>query len=368
MPVNQDRLVQTFVTLVSLDSPSGQEQQVAAYCKGRLQELGFEAELDHVGNVVARMDGMGASASGEVIMLNAHMDGVQPCIGIKPQIGADGVIRSDGTTILGADDRAGVATILEAVTVAHEQGNHLPLEIVLTVQEETHLGGAIALDYSKIKSKTVIAMDSHGPIGSLVYAAPYFNAVNATIHGVAAHAGVAPEEGVSAIIAAADAIMNMPLGRIDEETTANIGVISGGLATNIIPAEVSLKGEARSLVESKLEAQTEQMREAIRRAADTRGIHADVTTSREFYGYKLDESDPILGRVMRAMQAMGIKPILERSGGGSDVNIFRGNGLYAINLSAGPYDIHTTHEYVKIADLEQSANLLLSLVQGAGVE
>lgn len=367
MPINQERLVETFVALVSLDSPSGEEAAVAQYCLSRLQALGFAAELDGIGNVVARVVGMGVNAGGEVIMLNSHMDGVQPCLGIKPQI-ADGVIRSDGTTILGADDRAGIATILEAVTVAHEEGNHLPLEIVFTVQEETHLGGALALDYSKVTAKNVIAMDSHGPIGSVVSAAPFFNSVNTTIHGVAAHAGVAPEEGVSAIIAAAEAIIHMPLGRIDEETTANIGVISGGRASNIIPDKVEMIGEARSLVESKLEAQTEQMRQAIRHAVDTRGIHADITVQREFYGYKLDESDPMLSRVIRAMQSIGIKPILERSGGGSDVNVFRGHGLHAVNLSAGPYDIHTTHEYIKIADLTLAAKLLLSLVQGAGLE
>lgn len=365
MPINQDNLVNTFLSLVTIDSPSGQEGKVASYALDRLSKLGFTGSIDAAGSVVARIAGAGSLAGGDSLMFNSHMDSVPPCLGIKPQVEGD-IIRSDGTTILGGDDRAGVAAIIEAVTEA-VKGDHLPLEIVLTVQEETHLGGALALDYSAVQSKTVITMDSHGPFGSMAVAAPFFNTFDATIHGVASHAGVAPEEGISAVIAAADAIMNMPLGRIDEETTANMIILSGGTATNIIPDECKLKGEARSLDEAKLEAQSEKMREAVRRACDTRGIHADITITREFGGYKLDESDPTVGRVARVIRSMGTEPIYERSGGASDVNIFRTHGLLAVDVSPGDYEIHTTHEYVKISDMMRASEMCLRLMQGEGV-
>ncbi len=365
MTVNQDNLISTFVQLVSIDSPSGQEGKVAQYAIGRLQQLGFEAHTDAAGSVVAHLAGKGRLATAESLMFNAHMDSVSPCLGIKPQVDGD-IIRSDGTTILGGDDRAGMAAILEALTHA-AQGDHLPLEVVFTVQEETHLGGALALDYSKVQSKYVVTMDSHGPFGSLASAAPFFNTFEATIHGVAAHAGVAPEEGISAVIAAADAIMNMPLGRIDEETTANMIILSGGVATNIIPDECKLRGEARSLVESKLEAQSEKMRGAVLQACNRRGIHADITITREFGGYKLDESDPMVARIAKVMRAMGSEPIMERSGGASDVNIFRTHGLLAVDVSPGTYDIHTTHEYLKISDMLRASELCLRLMQGEGL-
>lgn len=363
MTVDKDNLVNTFVTLVTIDSPSGQEQQVANYCLTRLERLGFSGQIEDCGNVHAFLPGTGRLANGEPIMFNAHMDSVPPCLGIKPQIDGD-IVRSDGTTILGGDDRAGVAAILEAITHA-VAGDHLPIEVVFTVQEETHLGGAIALNYDSVKAKTVITMDSHGPFGSVAVAAPYFNTFEATIYGVAAHAGVAPEQGISAVIAAAEAICNMPLGRIDEETTANMLILEGGSATNIIPPLCRLKGEARSLVEAKLEAQTEQMREAVRRACDKRGIHADIKVTREFGGYKLDESDPTVSRVARVVRSMGGEPIYERSGGASDVNIFRTHGLLALDVSPGTYEIHTTHEYVKISDMHRASELCLRLMQGA---
>ncbi len=365
MMINQDNLVNTFVSLVTIDSPSGLEGGVANYALARLSKLGFTGSTDAAGSVFVRIAGKGSLASGDSLMFNAHMDSVPPCLGIKPQVDGD-IIRSDGTTILGGDDRAGVAAILEAATHAVE-GDHLPLEIVFTVQEETHLGGALALDYSKVQSKTVLTMDSHGPFGSMAVAAPFFNTFDASIHGVASHAGVAPELGISAVIAAADAIMNMPLGRIDDETTANIIILSGGTATNIIPDLCVLKGEARSLDEVKLEAQSEKMREAVRAACDKRGIHADITISREFGGYKLDESDPTVARVAKVMRSMGTEPIYERSGGASDVNIFRTHGLLAVDVSPGDYDIHTTHEYVKISDMIRASEMCLRLMQGEGI-
>ncbi|MGC9361107.1 MAG: M20/M25/M40 family metallo-hydrolase, partial [Anaerolineae bacterium] len=254
MRIDRDRLLDVFLDLVRIASPSRQEQEVASYIRAYLEDLGIAVESDQAGNLYAYMEG-----DGTPLAFTAHMDTVVPCEGVTPLV-ENGVVRSDGTTILGADDKSGVAAILEAVTALSEGSVvHRPLDLLFTVQEEIGLFGAKAVEVDRLRARMAIGLDAEGQQGTLVVSAPGQNSLEAVVHGKAAHAGVEPEKGVSAIRVAAEAIASMPLGRIDEETTANIGVISGGRATNIVPDRVEIKGEARSHDEAKLASQTEAM-------------------------------------------------------------------------------------------------------------
>ena len=258
MMVGTERLLDTFLDLVRIPSPSGQEEAVAEAIAARLGALGIAVERDAVGNLIARVDGVG-----EPLLLTAHMDTVVPCEGVVPVVRGEGdarIVASAGDTILGADDKAGVAILLELLAVlAENELAHRPLELLFTVGEEKGLRGAKALDVGRFRATMGLGLDVAGVPGIMVVHAPYQDHWRAVVHGRAAHAGGNPEAGVSAIQVAAEGIAGMPLGRIDDETTANIGVIQGGRATNIIPDRVELDGEARSRDVTKLEKQIEAM-------------------------------------------------------------------------------------------------------------
>lgn len=352
--INQARLLDTFLDLVRIDSPSGEEAAIAQELVTRLRRLGLQAELDAMKNVVASLPG-----EGEPLLLTAHMDTVMPGHGIKPQV-VDGVVHSDGTTILAADDKSGVAVVLELVqTLVERGGPHPPVEVVFTVQEESGLLGAKGLDLSRIRAKIGISFDSGDASGQIVVSAPYHDVINVVVHGKASHAGAEPEKGISAIVVAAQAITQMPLGRIDEETTANLGTINGGRAGNIVPDLVEIRGEARSRQAAKLQAQTAKMVAAFRDAAAHYDTTVDVDTERSYEGYNLTAADTMVSRLMAACRAVGVEPMLVPSGGGSDVNIYNAQGRQIVNLSTGMMDVHTTGEYVAVADMVMSAEIAL---------
>lgn len=353
--IDKDRLLSTFLELVQIDSPSGEEGKIAQHVLGRLRDLGLEASIDATGNVIARLSG-----EGEPILLNAHLDNVMPCLGVKPIV-AEGVVRSDGSTVLGADDKSGVAVILEVLQAIKELP-HPPLEVVLTVQEEIGLCGAKGLDFSELRARRGIVLDSEGSIASVVVSAPSHNSISAVVHGKAAHAGAHPEEGINAILVAAEAIAKMPLGRIDFETTANIGVIKGGRATNIVPDRVEVKGEARSRDEGKLRSQTDRMVKALRDAASRHGATLHVEVQREYSAFKLSEGDEIVRRVMAAARSVGLEPELVASGGGSDANIFNAHGIQTVNVSTGMEKVHTTEEQIAVADMVKCAELVSAIL------
>ncbi|MGE5140747.1 MAG: M20/M25/M40 family metallo-hydrolase, partial [Rudaea sp.] len=255
--INQDRLVNTFLDLVRIDSPSGSEGEAAQYVAGVLRELGLEPRIDEMGNVTARLEG-----KGKPLLLSAHMDNVEPGRGITPVI-ENGDIKSDGKTVLGADDLAGVAAILEGLrSLIEDQAEHIPLELAITTQEEVGLAGAKGLDLEQFKAKEGVVLDSGGAVGKITISAPTHNELDATITGKAAHSGSSPEKGIDAIRIAAEAITHMKLGRIDKETTANIGMIRGGTARNAVPEQVDLTGEARSRNPKKAERQIKAMKQA----------------------------------------------------------------------------------------------------------
>ena len=293
--INRQRVVNTFLDLVRIDSPSGGEQDVARFCSSYLAPLGFSSESDAAGNLFCKKPGRG-----QPLLVNAHMDSVQPCIGIKPIVDGD-IIRSDGTTVLGADDRSAVAAILEVMQVLWEDGlAHPPLEVVFSVSEELGLMGSRQMDYSKISARQGIVLDHEGPAGGIVIAAPYQDRLVVVVHGRSAHAGVAPEKGISAIRVAAEAIAAMPLGRIDNETTANIGLIRGGIARNAVPAITEIEGEARSRDEAKLKQQVTAMVDAFNSAAARHGATVDLTVTRNYSGFRAGPDSAILQRLTAA--------------------------------------------------------------------
>ncbi|MCK4300456.1 MAG: M20/M25/M40 family metallo-hydrolase, partial [Planctomycetes bacterium] len=351
----QDRLVSTFLELVQIDSPSGHEEEIARHLTAELKSLGLTVERDTTGNVIGLLAG-----EGPPILLSAHMDTVEPGRGVKPVI-TNGIITSDGATILGGDDKSGVAAILEVLQVLVERElSHPPLEVALTTSEETGLNGAKGLDLSTLRAKEGIVLDSGGEIGTIVVSAPSQDKLRAVVHGKAAHAGAEPEKGINAIVVAAEAIAAMPLGRIDEETTANIGRIQGGTATNIVPDRTEMAGEARSHDERKLEAQVQAMTEALKETAERHGATVEIDVQRSYSAFKLSEEDDIVRRAVAAATTLGLTPALVPSGGGSDANIFNAGGITTINISSGMDKVHTTEERLAVDDLVKCAEFLLA--------
>jgi tripeptide aminopeptidase len=367
--VNEDRLIETFLELVQVDSETGEEQEIAKVLKKKFTDLGVHVQEDNsmektghgANNLICTWEG---TVDGkEDIYFTSHMDTVVPGKGIKPQI-KDGYITSDGSTILGADDKAGLAAILETVQVYNEQKlPHGTVQFIITAGEESGLVGSRALDPSLVKASFGYAIDSDGSVGDIVVAAPTQAKLLAKIHGKTAHAGVAPEKGVSAITLAAKAISKMPLGRIDEETTANIGSFAGGKQTNIVCDYVEILAEARSLETSKMEAQVQKMKQAFEQTAEEFGGHADVDVKIMYPGYKQQAGDRVVEVARNAAKTIGRESKLTQSGGGSDANVIAGFGIPTVNLSVGYEEIHTTNERIPVTELVKTAEMVAAIIQ-----
>jgi tripeptide aminopeptidase len=375
--INEERIKNLLLELVQIDSVSREERDVAERIKAYCEELGAEVFIDgageevggNTGNVIARFPGTIPSA--EPIMMSAHMDTVVPGKGVKPIVEGD-IIRTDGSTVLGGDDKSGCSVIIETIRCLHEQAiPHAPIDAVFSICEEVGLLGAQHLDLSKVRAKYGIVFDSDDP-GFLFTKGPSANHFEFQIHGLESHAGVAPEQGISAIRIAAEAINNMQLGRIDDETTANIGVIRGGEATNIITNLVMLRGEARSLDDEKLEAQTAHIIKCLEDAAAKQEVTVDgVTTkasveshvTREYYAMDVSDESRVVKLVIEAAARMGLKVETMASGGGCDANIFNKRGIECANLGTGMRAIHTVKEWLDVKDMYASAEMTLEIMR-----
>ncbi|MFD1850562.1 M20/M25/M40 family metallo-hydrolase [Oceanobacillus bengalensis] len=366
--VNQERLVEEFFELVQTDSETKNEEKIAQLLKKKFTALGVDVFEDDTrdktghgaGNLIctlkANKDGV------DPIYFTSHMDTVVPGENIKPQI-KDGFIVSDGTTILGSDDKAGLAAIFEAIRLVKENKiEHGCIQFVITVGEESGLVGAKALDPTFIKAKYGYALDSNGEVGDIIVAAPTQAKISAIIKGKTAHAGVEPEKGVSAITLAAKAISKMPLGRIDEETTANIGRFEGGKQTNIVVDHVEILAEARSLVPEKMEAQVAKMKEAFETVAEQYGGSAEVDIKVMYPGYKQQAGDEVVEIARSAAKAIGRESELLQSGGGSDANVIAGFGIPTVNLAVGYEEIHTTNERISVDNLVKVTELVVAII------
>ncbi|GGN56692.1 MULTISPECIES: M20/M25/M40 family metallo-hydrolase [Oceanobacillus] len=366
--VNETRLVEEFLELVQVDSETKYEAEIAALLKKKFTELGVEVKEDNAkektghgaGNLICTLKG--TKSDGDTIYFTSHMDTVVPGKNIQPVI-EDGYIKSDGTTILGADDKAGLAAILEMIRLLKEENvEHGDIQFIITVGEESGLVGAKALDASLIHADYGYAIDSNGDVGDIIVAAPNQAKIFATVKGKTAHAGVEPEKGVSAITIAAKAVSKMPLGRIDEETTANIGRFEGGQQTNIVADHVDIIAEARSLDKKKLDKQTAAMKEAFEHAASELGGEAEVEIKLMYPGYKQESGDQVVEVARRAAKSIGRESKLLKSGGGSDANIIAGFGIPTVNLAVGYEEIHTTKERISIDNLIKITELITAIV------
>lgn len=355
---DRERLVQTFLELVRVDSPTGEEEAMAREVSRRLEALGAEVRRDAYGNVIARIGG-----EGEPFLLAAHMDTVEPGRGIQPIIDGD-IIRTDGSTVLGGDPKAGVAAILEGLTALREAGTaHRAAEIVLTRGEESGLLGSRNLDYSMVTARQGVVLDGEGAVSEITNEAPAQYLIDVDITGRGAHAGVEPEKGVPAILIAAEMIVELPQGRLDRETTANVGLISGGTARNAVPENCSFRGEFRSRDPERL-AELRQEVELHLAAVAARHPHAkvDARVEKVFDGYRLPPDNPVIALVTRALDQIGLEPHLVASGGATDANIFAGHGTEAAVVGLGGYNFHTRREELSIDNMVGSARFVEAIL------
>ncbi len=356
--INKERLLKNFLEYLAIDSESGNEAAMAARVSADLKALGCDVRIDEAGSVIALFAG-----EAPALLMSAHIDTVTPGKGIRPII-TDGVIHTDGSTILGGDDKSGVAAIIEAVASAREQGlAHRAVEVVLTVGEEVGMIGSKALDYSKLSAKEAVVFDSSGDAGKIITAAPGQTKICAEIKGVAAHAGLAPKKGVSAIQVGAVAVAAMKLLRIDEETTANIGTFKAVGATNIVSPSAYIEAEVRSRDNAKLEAQTKHMVECLEKACRDFGAELDCKATTSYTGYTQSDDDPLVVSVAEACRKIGLTPVIGSTGGGSDANTMNAGGIKAVVLGTGMDRVHTTAERITVKNLEDTAGLALELMK-----
>lgn len=373
--INRERLAETFKSLVEIDSISREEGVFAAKIEKLLTAMGAKTFVDsagdkvggNTGNLIAKLQG---NTTAPPLLLNAHMDTVEPGRGVKPIL-KNGTFTSDGNTILGADDKSAIAILLETLTVLRE--HHLPfgpLEIVLTVCEEIGLLGAKHLDLSLVTATYGFALDATDTEG-IVTRSPSANHLEFIIHGKDAHAGAAPERGINAISLASKAIAGLKLGRIDQETTCNIGIIQGGLATNIVPNLVTVKGEVRSHNEEKLHKVTSDIVSSFKAVVEgfeeTRteeGLpRIEVAIKKDFSRTFIPDDHRVVTLASKAAENLGRKMATKTSGGGADANIFFEKGIFTGVLGTGMRDMHSVRESVKLDDMVRTAELLLEIIR-----
>ncbi|WP_313235878.1 M20/M25/M40 family metallo-hydrolase [Sporosarcina ureae] len=367
--MNTQRLLQEFLELVKIDSETKNERNIADILTKKLQELGFDVTEDDTaektghgaGNLIANLPSTVADA--DPIFFTCHMDTVVPGKSIQPIVKEDGYVYSDGTTILGADDKAGIAALLEMAKVIQESDKpHGPIQFIITAGEESGLVGAKAMNPDYLHAKYGFAIDSDGEVGGIVTAAPYQSKLWTTIYGKTAHAGVAPEKGISAISLAAKSIAGMKLGRIDEETTANIGRFEGGKATNIVCEEASILSEVRSINPDKMKKQIDLMVEKFATTSESLGGKAETTTQLMYPGFSIGDDEEVVQVAMKSIRNVGREPKIMTSGGGSDGNVFNGMGVPTVTLSVGYEEIHTKNERMPVKELEKLTELVLEIV------
>ena len=360
-----------FLELAELPSPPGEERAVADRVAGWLAELGLEVDEDDAGprigsaagNLLARL--APAGAEGLPIFLCAHLDTVPPEGPLRPLV-EDGVVRNAGGTILGADNKAAVAAMVAAAArIVGEGRDHAGVELLFTPKEEVGLRGADAFDHRRLAAQVGYVYDQAAPIGEVVLGAPSAHSMEVRFHGRAAHAGMYPEEGRSAVAAAARAIADLRLGRLDEETTANVGVISGGTAPNIVPEWCTFVAEARSHDERKLADLVQEMVDAFAFAAAVEECEVETTLRRSYEGYRFRRGDLVVRLASAALERTGFEPTFTLSGGAADANVFNARGLACLNLANGMANIHTPDERIAVTDLEAMVEVTLALVDAA---
>jgi len=367
--IHSSRLTDQFIELTKIDSPSLKERKMADRLICELKDQGCSVREDNAGekingnagNIYAFLPG----TEGTPLLFSGHMDTVEPALGKKAQVNPDGTITSSGDTVLGADDVSGLAIILEALTSIQEDGlPHRPLEILFTVAEEPYDRGSEVFDYTGIQSKEAYVLDLSGTIGGAAYEAPTILSFCVEVKGKSSHAGFAPEQGVHAIAAAADAVSHLQMGRIDPETTLNIGTITGGTSTNIVPDCCVVKGEIRSYSNARAETVFQSVIDNFAASAASYGAEYGVQSRLGCQAYELPENHSMIQRYKNACEKAGIKANLFKTFGGSDASNFSKHGIASLVIANAMFDIHSCHEYTVAADMAKVAEAVQHMMLG----
>lgn len=361
--LSRERLQNQFLEMIQIYSPSKGEKSMADWIETYLQKRGISYRSDCAGqayggngrNIVAHIPG---TQEGIPLGFGAHMDQIEPCEHVKAVVDGS-IIRTDGTTTLGGDDKAGIAAILEAVEDVLESGApHRDIYLVFTCSEEISMQGTKNMDLSMLPCKDLVIADATGNTGLIAYKAPAMKAIQVTFHGRKAHAGIEPEKGVNAIVAAAKAISNMRIGRISPETTSNIGRIEGGGATNVVTDLVSFTAEIRSHSMETLENECKYMEQCCKKAADDAGATVEFSQELAYPTLSLDLDGELLDITKKAMTAEGVEPDTVIIGGGSDANVLAGHGYRSVILGIGMRDVHTVSESLDMDEVWKAAKVL----------
>lgn len=365
--INKDRVLNNFLEMVKIPSPSKNEREIGNYLKKSLEELGVEVIEDNAGkkcggncgNIIGIFKG---ELDGN-ILFSSHMDTVLPCEKIDP-VFENGIIKTNGNSILGGDDKGGIAAILEMLRCIKEQNiKHKNIVVIFSICEEIGLLGAKNLDIEKYNIEKAFVLDSSGKPGKVIIQAPSAAKGILKIVGKPAHAGLAPENGINALLVAASAITKIKLGRVDEETTSNIGKIIGGKSSNIVLPEVSMLYEARSLSREKLESLLKETKEIFNETAKEFGAEFEEDIKIEYPGFKLSENSEIVKLVEKACKKIEIEFVATSSGGGSDTNIYNSKGIPAVNLAVGMNKVHTVEEFIKLDDIIDLTKILIEIIK-----
>lgn len=368
--MNKDRLLNEFLKLISFDSPSYHEDDIAFYLFDKLKELGLEVSMDNAiekltnrktkaGNIYGFLKG---NIKGDPILFSSHLDTVKPALNKKAII-EDGIVKSDGIAVLGSDDATGIAEIIEMLTVIKENDlKHPDIEVVFFVAEEEFCKGSSVFDFSKIKSKIAYVFDLSGKVGNIAISAPSIISLEIKIHGKAAHAGFEPEKGISSIVIASNAISKIKLGRINEDTTINIGTISGGEGKNIIPKDTIITGEIRSMNHNFAIELVNNVKDVFISEANKLNGIIDFNYEENIYAYKIEPNDVVIKKYLDVINKLGYeKPELINTFGGSDNNNFNKNGIHGIVVSNAMNNIHTVDEYFELEEFYKAANICIAL-------
>lgn len=370
--VNKERMLAEFKEVVAVPCHTLQERPVFEMLRAKLEALGFTVEEDdageklggNCGNLWAFLPGNKVGAVS--VLLSAHMDGVEPCDGTTV-VRKDGVLYSDGTTILGGDDKSGVVAILEGVRMlVEENAEHGDIQILFTIAEEGGVNGSRCMDRSKLKAQVAYALDGEGAPGEIVIGAPGQYRYKISVHGKKAHGGLEPEKGINAIMIAAKALAEVKrYGRIDEETTCNIGIIGGGVATNVVPDLVEIEGDVRSRNNEKLEAIREEVVSTICNAVEKYGAKVTAEVEHKYSSFLIDTESTVVKLAKSACSMYGFAPDITQTGGGSDANFLNAYGVPCVILGTGMQNVHTVEEFIKEEDLYNSALMVYGILQAA---
>ena len=360
--IDSGRLLDTFLSILRIDSYHPNEDPVIDALRPKLERVGVRLRADRHRNVLGFRPGAGPRADEEPILLCAHTDTVRPTTGMEPVI-RDGAVHSNGSSVLGADDKAAVAAIVEALEATASEGTpYPPVEVLFTVGEDVGHIGSKAFDAAVVRSRMAFVPDIDGPVGGIVMASPWAETFRVTFRGRAAHAGTEPEAGRSALQMAADAIYRMRLGRIDGETIANAGMLSGGEEANIIPPQATLTLQVRSLDRGKFDAYRAELLECCRQGAATYGGSLEVESEDAMEGYRFGADDPLVRRAEAAIRSVGLEPWRATTCGVSDANHLNAKGLPTAVISVGYRDIHTNQESMPVAELNRLAEVCRALL------